>query len=54
MGRAAQFLPQRGRGTMQCMVEGHTQVNPTSKDGSNRGCPTTTLRVVSLSVPGRN
>jgi hypothetical protein len=47
MGKA--ILPQRGRGTMRSMVEGHMQAQAVF----GRSCPSTTLRVVPLPVPGR-
>jgi hypothetical protein len=50
-GVDAKFLPETGRGTMRSMVEGHPRVLMTSQI---RICPSTTLRVVPLPVPGRN
>jgi hypothetical protein len=47
MGKA--ILPQRGRGTMRSMVEGHMQ----TQAALGLSCPSTTLRVVPLPVPGR-
>ena len=39
---------------MRSMVEGHQRLLLTSRQGNNRRCPSTTLRVVPLPVPGRN
>ena len=39
---------------MRSMVEGHRRVLRTSKVRFIRLCPSTTLRVVPLPVPGRN
>ncbi len=43
------ILPRRGTGTMRSMVEGHVQSNA----AYGLPCPSTTLRVVPLPVPGR-
>jgi len=39
---------------MRSMVEGHVPLIRTSKAGTTRPCPSTTLRVVPLPMLGRN
>ena len=53
MSKTGEILPHRGRGTTRSVVEGQVRLLRMLDMVNSRGCPSTTLRMVPLPVPGR-